>query len=109
MIILLDDTVFSELENNNNGLYRNILNILYNDELKIILNKDLLDLYSTKINNDTFFQSFITELIDQKRNVEPMTHKKANYSKDELFTKLYENYNNPFIIPICVDRSTEYT
>ena len=106
MVLLSDYTVFEKgLNYSNDPTKRKIINILYNSNNKICLNKGLIEVIEKSITEKDLFRAFIKELSDSDRFInEKSNHNNSFY---EQLSEIYNNSKVDFLIPISLDTKKE--
>ncbi len=107
-MVLLADLSILELAFSNSRCKNNrILNkILFNNQIQVCLNKNLINEFESLLEETEYFQAFIRELYDNDRIVVEKSN--ANLPFKEQFKEIAINSKISFLIPITLSNIEEY-
>jgi hypothetical protein len=107
MVLLADLSIF-ELAFSNSRCQQNrtINQILFNNDVQICLNENIINEFEKILEETEYFQGFIKELYDNDRIV--IEKSNPSLSIKEQFKDIALNSKISFLIPICLNRVEEY-
>lgn len=107
MVLLTDlsilEIAFSDSRCENNRILNKIL---FNNQIQVCLNKNLINEFENLLEETEYFQAFIRELYDNDRIV--IEKSSANLSFKEQFKEIAINSKISFLIPITLSNVEEY-
>jgi hypothetical protein len=107
MVVLTDLSILEKgFSNSNDSTKRAINNILFNENVKVCLNKNLISIIEKEITEVDYFQAFVRELYDNERIVNENSDAKLSFK--EQFTEIALSSKTSFLIPLILIRDEEH-
>ena len=107
MVLLADLSIFElAFSNSKSKENRTINKILFNNDVQICLNQNIIDEFEKVLEETEYFQAYIKELYDNDRIVVENSNPKL--SINEQFKDIAINSKISFLIPVCLDNVEEY-
>lgn len=107
MVLLADLSIFElAFSNSKSKENRTINKILFNNDVQICLNQNIIDEFEKVLEEAEYFQAYVKELHDTDRIV--IEKSNPNLSINEQFKEIAINSTISFLIPICLESVEEF-